>query len=200
MTSRSLIFATLLSLAAFAAVARAQYLSPAGFHADLKTPTGINVKTNGQYKTDAQRRAAAAAIDRYWDAVRRCALTIIPPTDTVIRSRLLDQFPQHLSIEIAADWSLVEGRVSKRKMQAFPSLDTPGAYSTSRREEQALYIKVVPELVGLGPQMAGELNLWLGGNTNTLPTELSQVCAPLIPCFRFAYDNSPSEAWEKCEP
>ncbi|MGH7949266.1 MAG: hypothetical protein ACREQF_08590, partial [Candidatus Binataceae bacterium] len=178
----------------------AQYLSPAGFDADLITPAGIHVKTNGQYKTEETRRAAATAIDRYWDAVRRCALTVIPPTDTLIRGRLLDQFPPHLSIEIASDWQIVEGRVSRRRMQAFASLERPGAFSTARREEHALYIKVVPELNGLGPQMAGEVNLWLGGNTNALPTELSQVCAPIIPCVRFAYDNAPSQAWEKCEP
>jgi len=197
---RRLLLATLTALVWPIQSARAQYLSPAGFEADLTTPAGIHVKTNGQYKTEAARRAAAVAIDRYWDAVRRCALTVIPPTDTFIRGRLLVQFPQHLSIEIAPDWRIVEGRVSKRKMQAFASLERPGAFSTARREEEAIYIKVVPELVGLGPQMAGEVNLWLGGNTNVLPTELSQVCTPIIPCFRFAYDNAPSEAWEKCEP
>ncbi|MGH7865367.1 MAG: hypothetical protein ACREQB_10275 [Candidatus Binataceae bacterium] len=192
--------ATLAASMLDANIAGAQYLSPAGFDADLITPAGIHVKTNGQYPAQATRRAAAAAIDRYWDAVRRCTLTVIPPTDTVIRGRLLDQFPQHLSVEIAADWRIVEGRTSKRKMQAFASHERPGAFATARREEAAIYIKVVPELKGLGTQMAGEVNLWLGGNTNALPTELAQLCAPIIPCFRFAYDNAPSQAWEQCAP
>ncbi|HEV2169821.1 MAG TPA: hypothetical protein VGR40_02680, partial [Candidatus Binatus sp.] len=34
------------------------------FAADLVTPLGIRVKTNGQYKTETARKTAARAIDR----------------------------------------------------------------------------------------------------------------------------------------
>jgi hypothetical protein len=173
------------------------YLAPSGPGYDLITPDGIHVKTNGQYKTEATRKSAAATIDRYWHEVRECALGVIPTADTELREKLLPEFPRHLSIEIADDWSLVKGPTTHRRMQAFPSLRRPGASVTANREEEALYVKVVPELTGLSRQMAGEVNLWLGGNTNSLPTELSNVCAGL-PCYRFVYDNSPSEAWADC--
>jgi len=176
---------------------RVTYLAPNDPSYDLVTPDGIHVKTNGQYKTDAGRKAAAATIDRYWHAVRKCALEIVPQGDTELRDKLVPEFARHLSIEIADDWQVIEGPVSHRRQQAFPSLTRPGAWATAHREEDALYIKVVPELNGLGRQMAGELNLWLGGNTNTLPTELSNLCAG-VPCYRFAYDNSPSQAWDQC--
>jgi hypothetical protein len=181
------------------APALAQHLWPAGFEADLVTAAGIEVRTNSQYRTEAEKQAAARAIDRYWDALRKCAERIVPPGDTLVRDRLLPQFPRHFAIEIADDWRIVEGPVTKRRMQAFPSLETPGAFTTARREEHALYVKVVPELNGLGTQMAGALNLWLSGNTNRLPTELSQVCGPEIRCIRFAYENLPSQAFEGCE-
>jgi hypothetical protein len=173
------------------------YLAPSGPGYDLITPDGIHVKTNDQYKIEATRKSAAAAIDRYWRDVRECALGVIPSADTELREKLLPEFPRHLSIEIADDWSVVKGPTTHRRMQAFPSLRRPGAFVTASREEESLYVKVVPELTGLSRQMAGEVNLWLGGNTNTLPTELSNVCAGL-PCYRFAYQNSPSEAWADC--
>jgi hypothetical protein len=177
--------------------ARAVYLAPSDASYELITPDGIHVKTNGQYRTEAERKAAAATIDRYWREVRQCALGVIPSEDRELRDKLLDEFPRHLSIEIAANWQLIEGPVTHRRVQAFPSLLKPGAWSTASREEDALYVKVVPELNGLSRQMAGELNLWFGGNTNTLPTELSNVCAGL-PCYRFGYDNAPSQAWTVC--
>ncbi len=176
---------------------RTIYLAPSGAGYDLVTPDGIHVKTNGQYKSEAERKAAGATIDRYWHDVRDCALGEIPSSDTELRDKLLPEFPRHLSIEIAGDWRVVEGPTTHRRMQAFPSLMKPGAWSTASREEDALYIKVVPELSGLPRQMAGEVNLWLGGNTNTLPTELSNLCARL-PCYKFTYDNSPSQAWADC--
>jgi hypothetical protein len=173
------------------------YLSPAGFKADLITPDGIHVKTNGQYKTEAQRKAAARAIDRYWDEVQKCAAEVVPPGDVYISKQLIPQFPKHLSIEIANNWQVVEGPATHRKMQAFPSFARPGTWSTARREEEALYVVVVPELNGLGQQMAGELNLWLAGNTSTMAGDLSNTCAS-IPCIKFAYGNSPSQAWNEC--
>jgi hypothetical protein len=176
---------------------RQVYLSPTGFDADLITPDGIHVKTNGQYKTEAQKHAAAAAIDRYWHEVRSCALQQVPPGDTIVSGTLIPEFPSHLSIEIQKQWQVIEGPVSHRKMQAFPSQVTPGAWVTARREEEALLVEVVPELNGLGRQMAGELNLWLAGNTSALPTDLSNLCAS-VSCIRFDYDNAPSEAWSTC--
>ena len=53
-------------------------LSSSEFAADMVTPTGIRVKTNGQYKTDASKKAAADAIDRYWGEVRACAVGVEP--------------------------------------------------------------------------------------------------------------------------
>ena len=176
---------------------RAMYLAPSAPGYDLITPDGIHVKTNGQYHGEAEQKAAAATIDRYWHDVRACAVKVIPPSDAQLRDRLLPEFPLHLSIEIANDWRIVEGPVTHRRQQAFPSLARPGAWSTASREEDALYVKVVPELNGLPRQMAGELNLWLGGNTNNLPTELSNVCTGL-PCYTFGYNNSPSQSWADC--
>ena len=173
------------------------YLAPSGAGYDLITPDGIHVKTNGQYPNEAERKAAAGTIDRYWHDVRACALGVIPASDAELRNKLLPEFPLHLSIEVAKDWRVIEGPVTHRRQQAFPSLAKPGAWSTASREENALYVKVVPELNGLSRQMAGELNLWLGGNTNNLPSELSNVCAGL-PCYRFDYNNSPSQSWAAC--
>jgi len=183
---------------ASAASRQPRYLAPGGEGYDLITPAGISVMTNNQYKTGAQRRAAAAAIDKYWREVHKCTLEVVPPGDVTIVRKLLPEFPRHLSIEIASDWKIVEGPVTHRRQQAFPSFRQPGAFVTATREEEALYVKVVPELNGLGRQMAGEMNLWLSGNTNTLPTDLSNVCAAL-PCYRFAYDNAPSQAWQNCQ-
>ncbi len=180
-----------------APASRAVYLAPSGPGYDLITHDGIHVKTNGQYATEAERKAAADTIDRYWHDVRACALGVIPASDTALRDQQLPEFPLHFSVEIANQWRVVEGPITHRRQEAFPSLAKPGAWSTASREEDALYVKVVPELNGLSRQMAGELNLWLGGNTNNLPTELSNVCAGL-PCYRFAYDNSPSQAWADC--
>ncbi|MDO8432417.1 MAG: hypothetical protein Q7S58_08425 [Candidatus Binatus sp.] len=174
------------------------YLSPAGFKADLITPAGIHVKTNGQYKTDAQKESAANAIDRYWNEVRKCALTVVPPGDTIFSKQIIPQFPKHLSIEIADNWQVVEGPKTHRKMQAFPSLAHPGSWSTARREEEALFVTVVPELVGLGPQMAGELNVWLSGSTSNAPLDLSNTCST-VACVKFDYPNAPSQAWSDCE-
>ena len=175
---------------------REVYLSPAGFNADLVTHSGIHVKTNGQYKTDAARAAAAAAIDRYWREVRTCAENNIPETNRDTRV-LLDEFPHHLSIEIADDWKIVTGPQSHRRVQAFRSIDQPGAFATARREESALYIKVVPELDGLSTQMAGEVNVFLTGHTSATAGDLASKCAD-VGCVRFDYDNSPSQAWESC--
>ncbi len=182
---------------AAATQAPAVYLSPAGFDADLITPAGIHVKTNGQYKTEAQKKSAASAIDRYWEEVHKCALTVVPPDDRFFSQKLIPTFPQHLSIEIANNWQVVEGPKTHRKMQAFPSLARPGSWSTARREEEALYVSVVPELNGLGPQMAGELNVWLSGNTSTAPGDLSNTCSS-VSCIKFNYDNAPSQAWSDC--
>ncbi len=176
--------------------APAIYLSPAGFDADLVTPAGIHVKTNGQYKTEAEKKSAASAIDRYWEEVQKCALTVVPPDDKYF-PKLIPQFPQHLSIEIANNWQVVEGPKTHRKMQAFPSLARPGSWSTARREEDALYVTVVPELNGLGPQMAGELNVWLAGNTSNAPGDLSNTCSS-VACIKFNYNNAPSQAWSDC--
>lgn len=173
------------------------YLAPTGLDYDLVTPSGIHVKTNGQYKNGAARKAAAAAIDRYWRDVRECVMRVIPPGDTTIAHKMLPEFPQHLSIEIADNWRIVQGPVTHRRQQAFPSERNLGALVTASREEEALYVRVVPELNGLARQMAGEVNLWFAGNTNLLPGDLSNVCADL-PCHRFDYDNSPSQAWDDC--
>ena len=177
--------------------APAVYLSPAGFDADLITPAGIHVKTNGQYKTEAEKKSAASAIDRYWEEVHRCALRLVPPNDTFLSQRLIPEFPRHLSIEIANNWQVVEGPKTHRKMQAFPSLARPGSWSTARREEEALYVTVVPELNGLGPQMAGELNVWLAGNTSNAAADLSNTCSS-VACIKFKYNNAPSQAWSDC--
>jgi hypothetical protein len=175
--------------------ARPVYLSPTGFDADLITPAGIHVKTNGQYNTPAEKNATATAIDRYWLEVRKCSLTVVPKGE--LSERLLPEFPHHLSIEIANDWKVVEGPTTHRKMQAFPSRARPGAWSTARREEDALFILVVPELNGLAPQMAGELNLWLAGHTSSLESDLSNACSGLK-CVHFKYNNAPSEAFSDC--
>jgi len=200
MTVRScsigLILMGALLLCRTSSTALAQYLSPRGFNADLITPAGIHVQTNGQYKTAAAKRSAAAAIDRYWQEVDRCIQGVLSPTDVQFR-KLVPEFPRHLSIEIASDWKIVEGPQSHLKMQAFPSMVRPGAFITARREEEALYIKVVPELNGLARQMAGELNLWVSGHTSAMASDLSNECADLA-CFRFDYDNAPSQAWQSC--
>lgn len=179
------------------AAARQSYLAPTDLDYDLVTPAGIHVKTNGQYKSEAARKAAAAAIDRYWRDVRQCVMRVIPPGDTIIVQKMLPEFPYHLSIEIADHWQIVQGPVTHRRQQAFPSERNPGVFVAASREEEALYVKVVPELNGLARQMAGEVNLWFAGNTNLLPGDLSNVCAEL-PCHRFDYDNSPSQAWGGC--
>ncbi len=57
-----------------------------------------------------------------WRDVRECALGVIPGADTELREKLLPEFPRHLSIEIADDWSVVKGPTTHRRMQAFPSL------------------------------------------------------------------------------
>jgi len=166
------------------------------FTADLVTPAGFKVKTNGQYKTEQQIKAAAAAIDRYWSEIRDCATTALRTSGTADASQLVTEFPTHLSIEIANTWKVVEGPTTHRRMQAFPSLARPGGWSTARREEDELYILVVPELNGLGPQMAGELNLWLSRQT-TLLTDIASTCSS-VPCLRFNYNNTPSQAWTEC--
>ena len=107
-------------------------LSPTEFAADLVTPGGIRVKTNGQYKTEAARKAAALAIDRYWNEVRACAAGVEPPGDSDIRD-LTQQFPRHLAVEIANNWKVVEGPTTHRRMQAFPSIARRGSWSTARR-------------------------------------------------------------------
>jgi hypothetical protein len=173
-------------------------LSSSEFAADLVTPAGIRVKTNGQYKTDASRKAVADAIDRYWGEVRACAVGVEPPGDTDV-SGLIEEFPRHLAVEIANNWKVVEGPTTHRKMQAFPSVAHPGTWSTARRQEDALYIIVVPELNGLGPQMVNELNLWLMKNANVPPTaDLVSACAS-VACLRFNYNNLPSQAWTECQ-
>ena len=170
---------------------------PEKFSPDLVTPAGFKVKTNGQYKTEAQMKAAAAAIDRYWSEIRNCAITALQTSGTADAQQLVAEFPTHLSIEIANTWKVVEGPTTHRRMQAFPSLARPGGWSTARREEDELYILVVPELNGLGPQMAGELNLWLSRQT-TLMTDIASTCSS-VPCLRFSYNNAPSQAWNECK-
>jgi len=173
-------------------------LSASEFAADLVTPAGIRVKTNGQYKTDASRKAAADAIDRYWGDVRACAVRVEPSSDSDV-SGLIEEFPRHLAVEIANNWRVVEGPATHRRTQAFPSIEHPGAWSTARRQEDALYIVVVPELNGLGPQMVNELNLWLMRNANVPPTaDLVGACAS-VACLRFNYNNLPSQAWNECK-
>jgi hypothetical protein len=173
-------------------------LSSSEFAADLVTPTGIRVKTNGQFKTDVSKKAAADAIDRYWGEVRACAVGVEPANDSDV-SGLIEEFPRHLAVEIADNWKVVEGPTTHRRMQAFPSIAHPGAWSTARRQEDALYIVVVPELNGLGPQMVNELNLWLMKNANVPPmADLVSACAS-IACVRFNYNNLPSQAWNECK-
>jgi hypothetical protein len=172
-------------------------LSNSEFAADMVTPLGIRVKTNGQYKTDASRKTVALAIDRYWNEVRTCAAGAEPSSDTDVRD-LINEFPRYLAVEIADNWKVVEGPTTHRKMQAFPSIAHPGSWSTARRREDALQIVVVPELNGLGPQMVNELNLWLNKNANVPPTvDLVSACAS-VACVRFNYDNAPSQAWSQC--
>ena len=164
---------------------------------DLTSPSGIRIKTNGQYKTDAVRQSAAQTVDRYWRDLHQCALDVIGPGDKTISDKLLPEFPSHLSIEVARDWKIMPGPVSQVPQQAFPSLTRPGAWVSASRTEEAMYVKVVPELNGLGRQMAGELNLFLSGHTSNMPTDFSNRCTNL-PCHRFLYDNSPSQAWSNC--
>lgn len=172
-------------------------LSSSEFAADMVTPAGIRVKTNGQYKSDASKKAAADAIDRYWGEVRACAVRVEPPGDTDVGG-LIEEFPHHLAVEIANNWKVVEGPATHRKMQAFPSIAHPGTWSTARRQEVALYIVVVPELNGLGPQMVNQLNLWLTKNANMPPTaDLMSACGS-VACLRFNYNNLPSQAWNEC--
>jgi hypothetical protein len=173
-------------------------LSSSEFAADLVTPTGIRVKTNGQYKTDASKKAAADAIDRYWGEVRACAVGVEPPGDTDVGG-LIEEFPHHLAVEIANNWKVVEGPTTHRKMQAFPSIAHPGTWSTARRQEDALYIVVVPELNGLGPQMVNQLNLWLTKNANVPPTANLVSACGAVACLRFNYNNLPSQAWNECQ-
>ncbi len=173
-------------------------LSPSEFAADLITPAGIRVKTNGQYKTQAARTAAALAIDRYWNEVRSCAAGVEPLGDTDVRD-LTEEFPRHLAVEIANNWTVVEGPTTHRRIQAFPSIARRGAWSTARRRDDELYIVVVPELAGLGPQMANELNLWLMKNAMVPPAaDLVGKCAS-VACVRFNYNNAPSQAWNQCK-
>jgi len=173
-------------------------LSPSEFALDMVTPAGIRVKTNGQYKTEAARNAAALAIDRYWNEVRSCAAGVERPGDMDVHD-LTDEFPRHLAVEIANNWKVVEGPATHRRMQAFPSIARRGSWSTARRQEDALYIVVVPELSGLGPQMVNELNLWLMKNANVPPTaDLVGACAS-VACVRFNYNNAPSQTWNECK-
>jgi hypothetical protein len=173
-------------------------LSSSEFAADMVTPSGIRVKTNGQYKTDASRKAAALAIDRYWSEVSECATVVEPQGDPDV-SGLIGEFPRFLAVEIANNWRVVEGPSSHRRMQAFPSKAHPGTWSTARRQEDALYIVVVPELNGLGQQMTNELNLWLSKNASVTPTaDLVSSCAS-VTCVRFSYNNAPSQAWAMCK-
>ncbi len=173
-------------------------LSASEFAADLVTPAGIRVKTNGQYKTEASRNAAALAIDRYWSEVRACAGGVEPSGDTDVGD-LINEFPRHLAVDIANNWKVVEGPTTHRRMQAFPSIAHPGSWATARRQQDALYIVVVPELNGLGPQMVSELNLWLMKNANVPPTaDLASACAS-VACLRFNYNNAPSQTWNECK-
>src|SRR5579863_2785144 len=166
-------------------------MPPAKFTSDLVTPAGFKVKTNGQYKTVTERNAAAAAIDRYWSEVSKCATGKVNAPGADNAPHLIAEFPTHLSIEIANTWKVVEGPITHKRMQAFPSLARPGGWSTARREEDELYVLVVPELNGLGQQMAGELNLWLTGQV-TLMTSLATSCST-VPCIKFPYNNTPSQ-------
>jgi hypothetical protein len=169
---------------------------PQGFTPDLITPAGISVKTNGQYKTEAQRNAAAGAIDRYWSEVRKCADTSLESEGGDSNKREAE-FPHALAIEIANNWTVVEGPTSHRRMQAFPSLAHPGSYSTARREKDSFYVVVVPELNGLGPQMVVELNNFLSAEGAAAPEDLLTSCST-IACVRFKYNNAPSQAWTDC--
>jgi hypothetical protein len=171
-----------------------QTMPPPGFKPDLITPDGISVQTNGQYKTEAERKAAAAAINKYWADLEKCAATALGAGDAVDAMR---EFPGHLSIEIANNWKVVEGPTTHRKTQAFPSLAHPGSWSMGLGKPDDVYILVVPELNGLGPQMVAELDWWLKRDTATPPIELSKEC-PALPCHRFYYDNAPSQAWNEC--
>jgi len=171
-------------------------MPPTKFTADLVTPAGFKVKTNGQYRSEEQKRVAAAAIDRYWSEVSKCATGAINAPGADNAPQLISEFPTHLSIEIANTWKVVEGPITHRRMQAFPSLARPGGWSTARREEDELYVLVVPELNGLGQQMAGELNLWLTGQV-TLMTSLATSCST-VPCIKFPYNNTPSQAFNEC--
>jgi hypothetical protein len=171
-------------------------VSPAKFTADLVTPAGFKVKTNGQYKTDEEKRAAATAIDRYWSEISKCATGAVNAPGSDNPSQLIAEFPTHLSIEIANTWKIVEGPITHRRMQAFPSLARPGTWSTARREQDELYILVVPELNGLGQQMSRELNLWLSAQI-TLMDNLATTCSS-VPCIRFSYNNTPSQAFNEC--
>jgi hypothetical protein len=171
-----------------------RYKPPSGFKPDLITPDGISVQTNGQYKTEAQRNAAAAAIDKYWTEVQKCAATALGASDA---AESVPEFPAHLSIEIAKNWKVVEGPTTHRRTEAFPSLAHPGSWSTSLAKPDNIFILAVPELNGLGPQMAAELNLWLKRNATTRPPDLLNACSAM-PCFRFAFDNAPSQAWGEC--
>ena len=173
-------------------------LSPTEFALDMVTPAGIRIKTNGQYKTEAARNVAALAIDRYWNEVRSCAAGVERPGDMDVHD-LTDEFPRHLAVEIANNWKVVEGPTTHRRMQAFPSIARRGLWSTARRQEDALYIVVVPELNGLGPQMVNELNLWLMKNANVPPTaDLVGTCGS-VACVRFNYNNAPSQTWNECK-
>jgi hypothetical protein len=172
-------------------------LSSQEFTADMVTPLGIRVKTNGQYTTEASKKTVALAIDRYWGEVRACALKVEPPGDSDVTG-LIDEFPRQLAVDISSNWKVVEGPTSHRRMQAFPSLAHPGSWSTARRREDAIYVEVVPELNGLGPQMVNELNLWLNKYAAVTPTaDLVGACAK-VPCLRFNYNNAPSQAWNQC--
>ncbi|HYL57451.1 MAG TPA: hypothetical protein VEU51_01170 [Candidatus Acidoferrales bacterium] len=174
--------------------AETRYRPPPGFKPDLVTPDGVSVQTNGQYKTEAQRKAAAAAIDKYWTEVQKCATTALGASDV---SGSVPEFPGHLSIEIANNWKVVEGPTTHRRTQAFPSLVHPGSWSTSLAKPDNIYILAVPELNGLGPQMAAELELWLKRNATTSVPDLANACLAM-PCYRFDYDNAPSQAWREC--
>src|SRR5580658_2156433 len=68
-------------------------VSPAKFTPDLVTPAGFKVKTNGQYKTDAEKKAAAAAIDRYWSEVSKCASGAVNAPGADNPSQLIAEFP-----------------------------------------------------------------------------------------------------------
>src|ERR1035437_2609820 len=139
--------------------ARPLELASSEFALDMVTPAGIRVKTNGQYKTEAVSKAAALAIDRYWNEVRSCAAGVERPGD----------------------------------------MDVRDLTAAGRRQEDALYIVVVPELNGLGPQMVNELNLWLSKNANVPPTaDLVGACAS-VACVRFTFNNAPSAAWNECK-